>query len=355
MTQKQTFEGLSGDAISPQSAAAVWSACFHARARTAQIPSFYIVQPRRHQLGEVVASQSRELPHQDLVGRETATGPIPPALRPVFRDRDDFTAGRTLTGQTQMALDASAALIVICSPSSAKSHYVNEEITLFKSRHSERPVVPVIIEGKPENAERECFPPALKFEIDAKGRITKMRVEVLAADVREEGDGKTLALAKVVAGLLGLSPDDVFRRAEREKRKRLTRAVGALAVVVVSLVVLSAWAIVERNTARSERNRAEAVLENGRQAATDMVVDVVQRFKNSHGVSQSLVAAVLDDMVSLVDNLQTAGGDRPGLQQSKAIANIELSGALRAQRSFEKAQQSACWFKAPISLRPSVI
>src|SRR6476469_1579624 len=50
------------------------------------------------------------------------------ALRPVFRDRDDFTAGHTLSEQTLAALDASHALIVICSPASVKSHYVNEEI-----------------------------------------------------------------------------------------------------------------------------------------------------------------------------------------------------------------------------------
>ena len=37
-------------------------------------------------------------------GRETATGTIPPSLRPIFRDRDDFTAGHTLTEQTLAAL-----------------------------------------------------------------------------------------------------------------------------------------------------------------------------------------------------------------------------------------------------------
>ena len=64
---------------------------------------------------------------KDLVGRETATGAIPKSLRPVFRDRDDFTAGHTLTDQTLSALDASYALIVICSPSAAKSQYVAED------------------------------------------------------------------------------------------------------------------------------------------------------------------------------------------------------------------------------------
>src|SRR3990170_2307871 len=110
---------------------------------------------------------------KDLAGRETATGTIPKALRPIFRDRDDFSAGHTLTEQTLAALDASHALIVICSPSSSKSHYVTEEIRLFKSRHPERPVIPLIVAGKPGDAELECFPPALKFKFDAAGQVTE--------------------------------------------------------------------------------------------------------------------------------------------------------------------------------------
>src|SRR3989304_3038360 len=97
---------------------------------------------------------------KDLVGRETATGTIPKTLRPIFRDRDDFTAGHSLTEQTLAALDASHALIVICSPASAKSHYVTEEIRLFKSRHSDRPGIPLIVGGGPRAAQPSCFPPA---------------------------------------------------------------------------------------------------------------------------------------------------------------------------------------------------
>jgi formylglycine-generating enzyme required for sulfatase activity len=177
---------------------------------------------------------------KDLAGRETATGRIPDSLRPIFRDRDDFTAGHILTEQTQAALDASAALIVICSQASAKSLYVNEEIKLFKSRHPDRPVVPMIVDGKPDDRARECFPPALKVKVDVKGRLSKKRIEVLAADAREEGDGKDLALAKVIAGLLGLSSDDVYRRAERERRgttrrrRRIQALVGALALLLIA-------------------------------------------------------------------------------------------------------------------------
>ncbi len=147
-----------------------------------------------------------------------------------------------------------AALIVICSPAAAKSHYVNEEIRLFKSRHPDRPVVPLIVAGKPGDAELECFPPALKFKLDAKGRISKRKVELLAADAREEGDGKQLALAKVVAGLLGVSSDDIFRRAERERRRkgRVRNAIIAtLAILAVAATgsAVYAWQQLKTNEA----------------------------------------------------------------------------------------------------------
>lgn len=178
---------------------------------------------------------------KDLVGRETAAGTIPQALRPIFRDRDDFTAGKSLNEQTLAALDASHALIVVCSPDSAKSNYVNEEARLFQSRHPERPVIPLIVAGKPGDAEHECFPPALKFKVDTKGRITKKKTELLAADARDEGDGKDLALAKVIAGLLGLSSDDVFRRAERERRAAAAAACKRLSAAAPCSSSWPAW------------------------------------------------------------------------------------------------------------------
>ena len=70
---------------------------------------------------------------KDLVGRETAHGPVPKTLRLIFRNRDDFPAGHSLTDQTVAALEASQFLIVICSPNAARSKYVNEEIRRFKS------------------------------------------------------------------------------------------------------------------------------------------------------------------------------------------------------------------------------
>jgi tetratricopeptide (TPR) repeat protein len=157
---------------------------------------------------------------KDLVGCSTPMGPIPQNLRPVFRDRDDFEAGSTLKEQTIAALDEAAALVVLCSPASAKSGPVNEEIRLFRWRHPDRPVIPIILDGKPGDPENECFPPALRHTLTAAGEVTDQGLDLIAADIRESADGRQLALAKVVARLIGRSPDEVFRRAERERRRQ---------------------------------------------------------------------------------------------------------------------------------------
>jgi tetratricopeptide (TPR) repeat protein len=174
---------------------------------------------------------------KELVGRVTPAGPIPKALRPIFRDRNDFDPGASLGAETGAALDDSAALILLASPHAARSKYVNGEVRLFKSRHPDRPVIPLIIDGTPGDPDNECFPPALRFAVAPDGAITDTPDDVLAADLREKGDGFTLALAKVVARLIGLMPDDVYRRAERERRRQSRLRMAIVAVFALLAII----------------------------------------------------------------------------------------------------------------------
>ncbi len=191
---------------------------------------------------------------KDLAGKETALGPIPKSLRPVFRDRDEFTGGQELGEATVAALDTSAALIVLCSPASAKSRYVNEEVRLFKSRHPKRPIVPVLVDGEPP----ENFPQALRYEVMADGTITDKEVTILGADLREDRDGRQVGLAKTVAGLTGLTTDEIVRRAAREQRRRLRNWIAGLTVVIVALAGLTLWAEVNRREASNQKTIAVA-------------------------------------------------------------------------------------------------
>src|SRR5262245_15647870 len=145
---------------------------------------------------------------KDLVGRETTAGSIPKALRPIFRDREDFAAGASLGNQTLAALEASQFLVVICSPHAAQSQYVNEEIRRFKALGRGDRIIPVVVDGEPNDVARECFPPALRFKLGPDGTLTGEREEPVAADARPQHDGKAVARLKVVAGLLGLGLDE---------------------------------------------------------------------------------------------------------------------------------------------------
>jgi tetratricopeptide (TPR) repeat protein len=229
----------------------------------------------------------------DLVGRDTARGRIPNALRPIFRDRDEFAPGHSLSGETRVALDASAALIVICSPNAAKSHYVNEEIRLFKSRNPKRLVIPLIVDDVPAHAEPQCFPRALAFKVASDGTITPTPDAILAADVRETGDGRDLALAKVVASLIGVPVDDV------RKRQALTqtwwiKVTAAVAGVVAVLAVVAGFLVWEHQHERTQQ------AEQSRQLAEQS-----RRIAEVHALVEKLAAG------------QAQGADAPG---RKAIA-----------------------------------
>lgn len=234
---------------------------------------------------------------KDLVGRETSSGVTPSMLRPIFRDRDDFTAGHTLTEQTLAALDSSAALIILCSPEAARSHYVNEEIRLFKWRHPKRPVIPVIVDGIPHHSERDCFAPALKFRADGEGVVTNDKEEVLAADVREEGDGRSLALAKAVARLLGLQTDEVFRRAERARRRSLRIRNGVIAGLALLAVAAFGSAVVAwQNATAREAMLVEAI------GVTNSVVEQVVKLRDyvPRAVVESLLTQADDGFSRLL-------------------------------------------------------
>ena len=62
---------------------------------------------------------------KDLVGRDTSTGKIPEELRPVFRDRDDFTAGKNGNVVGSLPLSPPAAASVLDCPKGQKATLIS--------------------------------------------------------------------------------------------------------------------------------------------------------------------------------------------------------------------------------------
>jgi tetratricopeptide (TPR) repeat protein len=248
---------------------------------------------------------------RDLIGRQTAMGLISTTLRPIFRDRDDFTAGHSLSEQTLAALDASAALIVLGSPDAAKSHYVNEEVRLFKQRHPNRPIIPVIVDSRPGDPATECFPLALKFEVALDGAITDRPADLLAADMREIGDGRDLALAKVVARMLGVPTDDIRKRQVIAQGWRLK--VMAAVVTVFAVLSLVAGFLVWEHQRQVTVEEAREKERLAREAARDkqLKAEIVQSLLGISGAQAAPGAAkALGDAVAEAQEGAAQGDER---------------------------------------------
>jgi tetratricopeptide (TPR) repeat protein len=181
--------------------------------------------------------------------RADVEGELPERLAPIFRDRDDLSSASDLSKKLGGALDDSENLIVICSPAAARSRWVNQEIREFQALGRGDRIHCMVVDGDPQAAPEDggCFPPAL-FEGVGEGGS-----EPLAADPRDFGDGKRLALQKLIAGLLGVRLDALRRRdLARQRRWRMVMAAAS-----IGAIALLGYAITTGIAERQERGRAE--------------------------------------------------------------------------------------------------
>jgi hypothetical protein len=169
-----------------------------------------------------------------LVGTESRTGVVPRRIFPVFRDRDELPTSADLGANLHSALRNARYLVVVCSPKSAKSIWVNAEVEFFKKTHGNSNVLCLIVGGTPggsgEGDEAECFCPALRHHINPDGS-TGQPAEPIAADLRDNKDGRLRAFLKIVAGILGVDFDALYQRERRRRRQRMIIAGSALALL----------------------------------------------------------------------------------------------------------------------------
>ena len=152
-------------------------------------------------------------------------------IRPVFRDRDNLTSG-VLNDSLRKSLEASRYLVVICSPNSAQSEWVSDEIRAFLEMGRLEQIVPFIVEGSPE----ESFPLALRqWNQEHPDR------NLLGIAVTDDGKAdRQKAFVRLTAHILGLQFDTLWQRHKRFIR----RLAVAAAVVAAGIGVLAYWFMV---------------------------------------------------------------------------------------------------------------
>ena len=150
--------------------------------------------------------------------------------RSIFRDEEELSSASVLSDVLKKALDESASLIVIGSPSARNSTWVEEEIVYFKER--ENPKVFVIVSlGELE----EALPLALH-----KGAAP------LAVDARTH---PKVAFLKIIAAILEVDFADLWQREKREHRKRFAiKSIVVLFFVAMAVYVYTLSQVISSNT-----------------------------------------------------------------------------------------------------------
>ena len=155
---------------------------------------------------------------------------LPKYIRPVFWYKTDLS-GTELHSALERELTSSRHLVLICSPESAKSEWVNDEVKSFVESNRTDSIIPFIVSGQPDKPEDAdyCYPPVLR---------NMPRTQMLRGiDVSKVG--RQHALIDVVSTMFGLRFDALW---QRHKRARIRRNVCyALLAFLFVLAGIGIW------------------------------------------------------------------------------------------------------------------
>ena len=151
---------------------------------------------------------------------------LPRNLNPVFIDESNLVGPGPLKKNLYENLETSKYLIVICSPNSAKSEYVNDEVDYFIKNGRINRIIPLILDGTPhsDDPSKECFTPAILN--------LPRELEPLGIDIKTHKERG--AFLRVIAAMLELKPGKFIPWIEIERIKKIALFSSLAAALVIA-------------------------------------------------------------------------------------------------------------------------
>jgi WD40 repeat protein len=188
---------------------------------------------------------------------------LPRRVGRIFRDEEELAASSDLSAGIRRALDDSDYLIIVCSPRTPSSQWVNAEVEYFKKLGRAHHLLAFLIEGEPA----EAFPGSLgairpsAVTLDRSLGVSTDAIEPLAADVRPSTSERArhqrrMATLRLVAAVVGCRFDDLRQREQERRSRVLVYILAALALFTSVIAGLGFLAEANRERAVAERDRA---------------------------------------------------------------------------------------------------
>lgn len=219
----------------------------------------------------------------------------------VFVDEGELSSCSDFGQQIREALKNSGWLIVICSPDTSNSPWVQLEIETFLEYHDRSRILAVLTDG-----DEDCsFPPQLKAD-------DVHHAEVFAADARAENLSGVLkklrkdALLRLAAPMLGTTFDSLK---QRQRLYQLKRLAGCFAVLFAATAGFAAYAV----------NRGNIIARQGKRIEQEYQRALINesRFLTEQAQKQLEQNNPLGAMELLLQALPSADEDRPVLPEAE--------------------------------------
>ena len=172
-------------------------------------------------------------------------------LRKIFRDTSDLDATRDdFTAAIHQHIANSRYLIVICSPNSARSEWVEHEIEYFLKTHDNnvKLIFPIIADGEVP----ECLPEKLRRPEMLSRNIPTM----IPDDMESQKEGWEHGFLQLVGCLLSISFEKIADRYQKAKQAFLHKIIAGITAVLAVAIGLTIWALYAEHKAKIAKEQA---------------------------------------------------------------------------------------------------
>ncbi len=215
----------------------------------------------------------------------------------VFRDETELSVSDNLSEAISTAIWESKYLICICSPQYLESVWCMKEVEAFLRFSDRKHILLVLADGEPDTAFPEVllYDEVLQMGPDGHPQKYRQYKEPLAADCRGETskERKTKtenAVLRLVAGIWGLSYEDLAQRHRKEVYNRARNRVLAAFFVLLAIIAVCIFFIVRISKQKSQISRQQEELSAQKNEIEEQRNTIQQKYADSMaGVSENLL------------------------------------------------------------------
>ena len=269
----------------------------------------------------------------------------------VFRFEGDMT-GTDYYQSIKDHLRKSAKLIVICSPKARQSKYINDEISRFAEINNPLNIIPILLEGLPNNEASEkqldqrAFPEKLCEIISMPLAVNYVGINLIEDRVNRgafEGAWYTL-----LANIYGISREEIEQRDKKRIQKQRRFRLILTIFIIISLLGLTVIAWIQKGEADNQRKRAE-INENKALDSSKVAQEQRRRAEDSSRVAKE--QRKLAQQNALEANLQKETAER---QKQRALArSLSINSSLIREKEYGSSQLSLLMAIEAAQLFPS--